>query len=200
MRYLIAAAVLMASPAFAGQECYAPHGSLNGTARWSGRSKIIETYLTTSNGDRYTCGPDFKLNNPSLQAGSKGYFKQTCGPLTIVREVSFRNCTFEERAGISGRIDRYTEADAALAKRLCASRSNITADVRYELRDKNGEIFQLGTYYGIDIGNVKVGATCNSNKKTVYITQTWNVGESSKEIMLVRVTEYQAEVIIQPSL
>jgi hypothetical protein len=201
VRYLLAAAaVLIASPAFAGAECYTPPGSLSGTASWSGSSKIIETYLTTSNGDRYTCGPDTKQNNPSRQAGSKGYFKQTCGPLTIVREVSYRDCTFSERAGVSSGYGRVSDVLGALGAYMCASNSNIISDTRYELRDKDRQIFQLGTEYGIDNGDVDISDTCTSNVKTQFHTKTWTVGSTRKTISLTTVSEWPAKSIKQPSL
>ena len=190
----------MASPAFAGPGCYSPPGSLAGTATWSSNEKIIETYLTTSDGDRYTCGPNVKQNNPSGQVGSKGYFKQTCGPLTIVEEVSYRNCTFEESAGISSGSGRLSDAIGAMSKYLCVSRSNITSDTRYELRDKNGQASQLDTEYGFNTGNSKISETWTCNTKTQFYTKSWRVGSTSKEISLTRVTEYQVESIKQPSL
>lgn len=201
MRHLLtAAAFLMASPAFAGPECSRPPGSLAGTATWSTNEKIIEMYLTTSNRDRYTCSPNVKQNNPSDQVGSKGYFKQTCGTLTLVKEVPCRNCTFEESAGISSGSGRLSDAIGAMSKYLCVSRSNITSDTRYELRDKNGQASQLDTEYGFNTGNSKISETWTSNTKTQFYTKSWRVGSTSKEISLTRVTEYQVESIKQPSL
>jgi hypothetical protein len=192
MRHLLtAAAFLIASPASAGPNCFWPPGSSVGNARWSTEGRVIETNLTTSNGNRYTCGQDIKQNNPSRQAGSKGYFKQACGPLTIVREVSYRNCTFEESAGISIR-------DGSLSKLICAISSNVISDTRYELRDKNSQTFQLGTEYGIDTGRSDSSDSCTSQIRTKIYTKKWNAGAS--EISLTTVTEYQAEGIKQPSL
>jgi hypothetical protein len=201
MRYLLAAAsVLIASPAFAGAQCYSPPGSISGTARWSGRSKIIERYLTTSNGDRYTCGPDTKQNNSSGKVGSKGYYKQTCGPLTIVREQSYRNCTINERSGISRGYGTAAKVQGIFASYECALNSNIIYDSRYELRDKDSQVFQLGTEYGIDNGDVNISNTCTSNLKTQFHTKTWTVGATRKTISLTTVSEWPAESIKQPSL
>lgn len=149
-------------------------------------------YLTTNNGDRYICGPDTKQNNPSRQAGSKGYFKQTCGPLTIVREVTYRDCTVSERVGISSGIS------GALTKFICASSSNIISDTRYELRDKNNQIFQLGTEYGMSTGDSERSDSCTNQIKTDIYTKNWRVGAS--KISLTTLREYQAESIKQPSL
>lgn len=199
MRHLLAAAViLMASPASAGPYCFTPPGSSAGSARWSSDGRVIETYLTTSNGDRYNCGADVKQNNPSQQVGSKGYFKQTCGPLTIVREVSYRNCTFEESAGISSGYGSLSNISGALTKFICASSSNVISDTRYELRDKNGQIFQLGTEYGINDGDSDSSDSCTNQIKTNIFTKNWSVGAS--KISLTTVKEYQAEDIKQPSL
>lgn len=201
MRHLLAtAAFLIVSPAFAGTECFSPPGSPRGSAQWSSNGKVTDTYLTTSNGDRYTCGPDVKQNNPTKQAGSKGYYKRVCGPLTIVTEISYRYCTVRERAGISDGYSASSRALGALGQYLCASQSNITSDTRYELRDKNGQVFQLGKEYGMDSGNSDISDSCTREKKTQYYTKTWGVGTTSKTITLTRVTEYQAEAIRQPSL
>lgn len=199
MRYLLAAAAaLIASPAFALPRCFTPPGSLSGTTRWSGSSKVIEIYLTTNNGDRYICGPDTKQNNPSQQAGSKGYFKQTCGPLTIVREVTYRDCTVSERAGISSGYGSRSNISGALTKFICASSSNIISDTRYELRDKNNQIFQLGTEYGMSTGDSESSDSCTNQIKTNIYTKNWRVGAS--KISLTTLKEYQAESIKQPSL
>ena len=190
----IAAAFLMASPAFAMPECWKPPGSSTGTATWSSDGKIIETNLTTSNGDRYTCGPNVKQNEPSRLAGSTGYFRQFCGPLTIVKKQSYRECTFEESAGFSG---------YKISKSICAiSRIfhsvEIISDTEYELIDKNGQTFFLGREYGADYYAGSRSESCTSNIKTEIFTKTWRVGAS--KISLTTVMEYQAKSIKQPSL
>jgi hypothetical protein len=96
----------------------------------------------TSDGNRYICGPDVMQNNPPRQVGNKGYSKQACGPLTIVREVAYRNCTFEESAGISSRNDLSSRLAGSRSRLMCNIFSNVTSDTRYELRDKNGQKFQ----------------------------------------------------------
>ena len=188
MRYLIAAAVLMASPAFAGPRCYDPPGSPSGTARWLSRGMLIETYLTTSNGDRYTCGPNIKRNEPSMLPGSTGYFKQICGPLTIVQKEFYRECTFEESVGVSE--DEISSYRCKISKIL--SGAEITFDTKYELRDKDGQAFSLW------LPTDETSDSCTSHTKTEFYTKTWRV-EASK-ISLTTVTEYQAESIKQPSL
>lgn len=198
---LVAAALLMAAPAFAGPlECLRPPGSPAGTAQWSTNGKIIEEYLKTSNADLYYCGPDVMQNNPSRRVGSKGYFKQICGPLTIVKEVSYRPCTLEESSGIGPGFGSSSRFLGSTSKFICAISSNIISDTRYELRDKNNQIFQLGTEYGINRGKSEISETCTSLLKTSFYTKIWRVGSTSKEISLTTVTEYQAEGIKQPSL
>lgn len=184
----------MAPPAFAMPECWEPPASSTGTATWSFDGKIIETNLTTSNGDRYTCGPNVKQNEPSMLAGSTGYFRQFCGPLTIVKKKSYRECTFEESAGFSGN---------KISKSICEiSRiyhgAEIISDTEYELIDKNGQPFFLGREYGADYYPGSSSVSCTSNIKTEILTKTWWVGAS--KISLTTVTEYQAESIKQPSL
>ena len=217
----------MASPAFAAMECITPPGSSSGTARWSSPGKTIKEYLTTSSGDRYACGPDVMQNNPSGRVGSKRYFKQSCGPavapiqqapmamakpwdlegvdttggsLTIVKEVSYRNCTFEESAGISSGFGFSARLNGSMSKLICAINSNVISDTRYELRDRNGQAFQLGTEYGISQGNTEIGDRCTSNVKIQASTKCLSVESTSKKICLTSVTEYQAEGIKQPSL
>ena len=189
MRYLVVAAVvLMASPAFAGPRCYDPPGSSYGTTRWSYPGRVIETYLTTSNGNRYTCGPNVKRNEPTRLPGSTGYFKQVCGPLTIVQKESYRECTFEESAGVSE--DEISSDRCKISKIL--SGAEITFDTKYELRDKDGQAFSLW------LPTDETSDSCTSHTKTEFYTKTWRV-EASK-ISLTTVTEYQAESIKQPSL
>jgi hypothetical protein len=197
MRYLLAAAaVLMASPAFSfpWQGCSWPPGSSDETARWSSEGKIIETYLTTSNGDRYTCGPNVKQNEPSRLAGSTGYFKQVCGPLTIVQKEYYRECTFKESAGFSG----YEISKGRCENSRFFHGVEIISDTEYELRDKNGQAFFLGREYGHRAIGESSSESCTSNIKTKIFTKTWRVGAS--KISLKTVTEYQAENIKQPSL
>jgi hypothetical protein len=203
MRHLLAAAVvLMASPAFATLKCLTPPGSSRGTAEWSSNRKLIETYLTTSNGTRYTCSPNIKKTSyPNTgKVGSKYFLKENCGPLTIVREVSYRNCLISESAGTSGGLGAQGRFRSDLAKSRCAAGSNIISDTRYELIDKNGQKFQLGTHYGVDTGDVTFSETCTSNTKTKLLTQTWTVGSTSNTISRTIVMEYKAESIRQPSL
>jgi hypothetical protein len=190
----------MASPAFAGPECNYPPGSSRETAEWSYKEKLIETYLTTSSGNRYTCGPDVAQNKMLKQAGSRGYFKRICGPLTIVREVTNRNCNFQERAGISRGYGIAAEAQGILAQFECGQNSNIVSDTRHELRDKNGQIFQLTPEYGANGTNLKTSNTCTSNLKTEFYTRTWTVGSTRNSISLTYVSEYPAKSIKQPSL
>jgi hypothetical protein len=200
IRFITAATLFATAPAFAGPECYRPPGSPSGTAEWSTSGKEVNVYLVTSEGNRYPCGPDVKQNDPPKEVGSKKYFKRICGPLTIVQEVSYRNCTFKERAGISSGYDASSRVLGALSKFICASSNNITSDTRYELRDKKGQTFQLGTQYAFNTGDSKITDSCTNSVKTQFHTQTWRVGSTSKQISLTRVTEYRAQSIKQPSL
>lgn len=200
---IAAAGVLMASPAFAGSkpECFTPHGSSSATAKWSSKGKIIEEYLTTSDGDRYNCGPLVFQNSPSARVGSKNYTKQVCGPLTIASEESYRSCTFEEIAGISREYDP-SGIIGSMSRRKCATTLPVS-ETRYELRDKNGEKFQLGIVYEVGGGGdrkLNLVETCTSDRLTQIFTSTWRVGSTSKEISLTYAKEYQAEGIRQPSL
>ncbi|MCP9911232.1 hypothetical protein KBZ15_15165 [Cyanobium sp. BA20m-p-22] len=202
-RLLIAAGVLMASSAFAGAnpECFTPHGSSSVTAKWSSKGKIIEEYLTTSDGDRYNCRPEVFQNSPSARVGSVNYSKQVCGPLTIVSEQSYRNCTYEESAGISRKYDP-SGFIGSMSRRKCATALPVS-ETRYELRDKNGEKFQLGIVYEVGGGGdrkLNLVDICTSDRRTQTFTSTWRVGSTSKEISLTYRMEYQAEGIRQPSL
>jgi hypothetical protein len=203
MRYLIAAAaLLMSTPVFADSlRCVTPPGSPAGTARWSSNGRIIEEYLITSDGNRYICGRDIVQNNPPRRVGNKRYSKQACGPLTIVREETYRPCTLEESAGINSRYDLSSRLSGLHSKSMCIAFSYVTSDIRYELRDKDGQKFQLGTEHGFtDRGNSEFSDTCTSSVKRQSYTKSWRVGSTNKEISLTRVTEYQAESIMQPSL
>ena len=202
MKYLatIAAALLAAAPAFAGFECLSPPGSASGTAKWASKGKKVRTYLSTNASTIYECGPNIKQNDAPKQVGRKVYFKQTCGPLAIVQEVKYRPCTFEERAGIGRGYGLSSELTGALSKYLCATSGDVTSDTRYELRDKEGGVFKLGTEYGLDTGNSRIRNSCTASVKTKLSTKTWRVGLTSKKVSLTTVTEYQAERIRQPSL
>ena len=110
-----------------------------------------------------------------------GFSMQGCGPLTIIRKESYRECNFKESAGLSG---------------YCGM-GGTTSDTSYELIDKNGQSFYLGTDYGReDTG--ESSDSCTSQIRTKIHTKTWRVGAS--KISLTTVTEYQAESIKQPSL
>lgn len=209
MRHLIVAAtILISSPAFADRlRCITPPGSPDGTARWSSNGRIIEEYLITSDGNRYTCGPEISQNNSPRRVGNKRYYKQICGPLTIVKEETYRPCTFEERAGISSGWDLAFGLDGFHSSAMCTLNSNVSSDTRYELRDKNNQKFHLGTEYGFNrfdrsrsrlIGGSEPRDMCTNNAKKVFYTKNWRIG--GKTISLTRVTEYQAESIKQPSL
>ncbi len=209
MRHLIVAAtILISSPAFADRlRCITPPGSPAGTARWSPNGRIIEEYLITSDGNRYTCGPEINQNNSPRRVGNKRYYKQICGPLTIVKEETYRPCTFEERAGISSGWDLDYGLDGFNSSIMCTLNLNITSDTRYELRDRNSQKFHLNTEYGFNgfdgsmfqlLGGSKPRDVCTNNAKREFYTKRWHVG--GKTIWLTRVTEYQAEEINQPSL
>lgn len=71
-------------------------------------------------------------------------------------------------------------------------------DKRYELRDKNGQVFLLGYEIGVNDYDSKSSDSCTSQIKTTIYTKTWYVG--AFKISLTTVTEYQAESIKQPSL
>ena len=108
-----------------------------------------------------------------------GFSMQDCGPLTIIRKKSYRECTFEE-----------------IAKSVCGTRQ-ITSDTSYELIDKNRQSFYLGTDYN-EVDRGETSDSCTSQIRTKIHTKTWRVGAS--KISLTTVTEYQAESIKQPSL
>lgn len=201
MRHLIiATAVLMTSPAFAESDCLTPPGLPPGSARWSLDGKVVKRYLTTSNGNLYNCGPEVRQNNPSRQAGSKEYFKQSCGPLTIASTLSYRNCTLEESTGFRSRIGHPVLRE--MVGILCRKRSNITFDTIIELTDKNGYTFMLETQIGMMAmsKNQSYTRTCNSNLLTSVLKTTWDVGLTNKKITRTEVRVYEVENTRQPSL
>lgn len=203
MRYLIAAtALLISTPVCADSlRCFTPPGSPDGTAQWSLNGKTIEEYLTTSDGSRYICGPEIAQNNPPRRVGNKRYYKQACGPLTIVKEETYRPCTLNESTGVSSGYDLSSRLAGLRSKSMCIIFSYVTSDIRYELRDKNGQKFQLGIELGFaDRGNSEYSNTCTSSVKRQFYTKNWRVGSTNKQISLTTVTEYQAESIKQPSL
>jgi hypothetical protein len=159
----LAVAFPITSPALAWAKCPTPPGSPDGTAQWSDEGKEIEAHLTTSGGNRYACGPDIRQNNSPERPGSRMYFKRTCGPLTVVAEVTYRNCTYKERTGIGYGDDASSRLIGAYWSQFCAMQKNVTSSTRYELRDKAGQVFQLGKTYGLGLLDRGPGNSCTRN-------------------------------------
>ena len=196
--FLATAILAIATPALARPgDCYFPPGSTSGTGKWASDGKEVEAYVTTAGFTKYPCGPQVKQNDPPKAAGQKKYTKQVCGPLVFVEETSYRPCTFEESAGISGGYGLSSRLTGALSKYVCAGDS-ILWDTRYELRDKEGQKFDLGTEYGLSTGGLDISETCTPTVKTKSVSRSWRVG--TQNITMTTITEYQAEAVRQPSL
>lgn len=186
----------LASPAFAF-DCMYPPGYPKGAAQWEQEGRIIEEYLLTSSGQKYSCGSNVNTVKSQRRIGDREHYKRTCGPLEIVTENVYRECTLSERAGTSGGYGRLGEFKGAIIQYLCAKSGSIS-DSKLRLRDRSGSEFELAKYGDVD-GRIDIKTSCTSQKKTNLTSREFDVGNTSAFIKLVKVEEYGVRLITQPS-
>jgi len=186
----------LASPAFA-MDCIYPPGYPQGAAKWELEGRIIEEYLLTSSGQKYSCGGNANTVKSQGRIGDREYYKQTCGPLAIVTENVYRECTVSERTGTSGGYGRLGEFKGAIIQYLCAKIGSIS-DSKRRLRDRSGSEFELAKYGDVD-GRFDLETSCTSQKKTELTSREFDVGNTSAFIKLVKVEEFGVRLITQPS-
>lgn len=190
-------AISLSSPA-AAMNCFSPPGYPKGTAEWESKGRTTEEYLITSDGQKYSCGTRVNTIKSLGRIGDRDYYKQACGPLTIITENSHRECTLSERAGTSGGYSRLGSFMGALNQYICAKSGSIV-DSRRRLRDRSGAEFELAKYGDSD-GKFDLEESCTSQMKIKVTSREFDVGKTSTFIKLVEVQEFRVKRIAQPSL